>query len=226
MDEYHGMIGAARRVSRALALGEAHLVALDASRLDADAAVLNYRKGDWLLCLASNSLRNERRDEEGTPALLADPVFTRQAELEVPLDWMTKDVLLRYVCDESGSRRALVAGLPLGEEGLARLDYCEGEGPFVYTVAATVEEPRAVAQLELFAKQYRLWHIEQVDPFRGKDFITYKPITHRWMSPGDWSRLDMNSLAGGDDEPWPGESEYHRVFEVFIQQVGGDEHGS
>jgi len=217
MGEYMGMVGASRVVSRALALGEAHLVALDAIRLNAEDAAVGYREGDWLLCLASNSLGNEKREQADAPAVLGASAFSRQGEVEVPLDWMTKDVLLHYVCDESGSRRALVVGLPLGEEGLAQLDYCEGEGPFVYTIAATVEEPRAMAQLELFARQYRVWHTEQVDPFRGKSFIAYKPVTHRWMSAAEWARLDMSSLAGGEDEPRPEGSEYERVFEEFIQ---------
>jgi hypothetical protein len=217
IEGYWGMIGPSRPVARGITLSEMHLISSETARINSSGQMTPYRKNDWLLSLASNNLRNEKREVEGAPEALVEPQLRRYADLEFPLEWMEKNVHLRYVTDETGARKALVAGFPVGEEGRARLDYCEDDGPCVYTLAVTMDEPRAVAQLELFAKQYTVWHEKQVDPFRGQPSIVYFPVQHKWMSVREWGQLDMDNLAKDENEVKPDSEVYGQVFEEFIE---------
>jgi hypothetical protein len=74
-----------------------------------------------------------------------------------------------------------------------------------------------MAQLELFAAQFEVYHKAMVAPFIGRPSISWSLIDHMWMSPQEWTQLDLNNLALDDRTRKPEQEEYPRVFEEFIE---------
>jgi hypothetical protein len=217
IEGYQAMLGDDYPVARAVILGEDTLLSMDTARRDPEGQIVKYQKNDWLLGIAFTQVKSEWREATQVPGCLAEGAIEEAGSQCNSLEWLTGTALVHHVHDANGEKRAVVIGLVAGEQLLESLPYSDGDGPVVFTIAATVEEPRAMAQLELFAAQYEVYYKAMVAPFIGMPSIIWRKIDHVWMSPQEWTQLDLNNLALDDRTRKPEQEEYPRVFEEFIE---------
>jgi hypothetical protein len=207
-----------RSMARAVTLGEECLNYLDTKRRDSEGQLVSYQKNDWLLGLALQEVESDSREATQVPGCLREGAINKVGDNCLSLENnFTGEALVHHVHDSNGEKRAVVIGLVLGRGGLDSLPYIDGDGPVVFNFAATVEEPRAMAQLELFAVQFETYFKAMVVPFIGMPSITWKLVNHKWMSLPEWGQLDLDDLALDDQIRKPEQEEYSRVSEEFIE---------